>query len=60
MRTPRMVAATRKDNVMTHEIDRKRDDLIDLGSVVDETKGIGLVSDDQQGGQLPGIGLTDD
>ena len=60
MRIPRMTAAKRKDSIMNREIGHKSDDLIDLGSIVEETKGIGLVKDDQQGGQLPSLGLTDD
>ncbi|MGB3931230.1 MAG: benenodin family lasso peptide [Sphingobium sp.] len=35
-------------------------DLIDLGVVTEETKGSNVISNDRNGGQLPGPGLSDD
>ncbi|MDF0544989.1 benenodin family lasso peptide [Sphingobium sp. H39-3-25] len=34
--------------------------LIDLGAVAEETKGSNVIMDDRHGGQLPGLGLSDD
>ena len=36
------------------------DELIDLGAVTEETKGPGLVDNDNIGGKLPFAGLSDD
>jgi hypothetical protein len=36
------------------------DELIDLGAVTEETKGVGEILTDGVGGQLPRAGLSDD
>lgn len=38
----------------------QNDDLIDLGAVTEETKGVGEILTDGVGGQLPRAGLSDD
>mgnify|MGYP000028691563 CR=1 FL=1 len=45
------------ERIMNHE---QNDDLIDLGGVTEETKGPGLVDNDNIGGKLPFAGLSDD
>ena len=47
----------RMERIMNHE---QKDDLIDLGAVTEETKGPGLVDNDNIGGKLPFAGLSDD
>lgn len=47
------------------EVSMEREDhidaaLIDLGAVAEETKGSNVIMDDRHGGQLPGLGLSDD
>jgi hypothetical protein len=43
---------------MNREFDT--DDMIDLGSVTEETKGTGVILDDQHGAHLSSVGLSDD
>jgi len=47
----------RMERIMNHE---QNDDLIDLGAVTEETKGVGEILTDGVGGQLPRAGLSDD
>ncbi|WP_207093629.1 benenodin family lasso peptide [Novosphingobium sp. PY1] len=45
---------------MEKTIDTLEDEVVDLGSVTEETRGIVGALEDQQGGQRAALGLTDD
>jgi hypothetical protein len=57
---PQKFAADQEERVMQRNDEQRDNELIDLGSVSEETRGASFISQDTEGQRLPLGGISDD